>query len=55
MAQPKGYAAFILFPHLKMIPLFHFHDSSLDPPFGCHPVHIHEEKPFHTAPGNPFD
>ena len=21
MAQPKGYAAFILFPHLKMIPL----------------------------------
>jgi hypothetical protein len=20
MAQPKGYAAFILFPHLKMIP-----------------------------------
>lgn len=22
MAQPKGYAAFILFPHLKMIPLF---------------------------------
>ena len=22
MAQPKGYAAFILFPHLKMIPRF---------------------------------
>ncbi len=32
MAQPKGYAAFILFPHLKMIPPITFCET------GCYPL-----------------